>query len=108
MAGARAHYEAGTRLDDTYELVQLIGRGGMGEVWSARHLRLAGHQVAIKILVVEAGLDAEWTTRFRREAEIVSRIKHPNIVKISDFNNSTLLTAAEAYAKYDFDLPTST
>lgn len=76
----------GAVIADTYKLENLIGRGGMGEVYSASHMRLPGKQVAIKFLHPEVA-DPEIIARFRREAEIASRLGHPNIVTIID-NNS--------------------
>lgn len=58
-----------------------IGKGGMSEVWLAHHRSLANRQVAIKLLLSQ---DEEWAERFTREAELTSRLHHPNIVKIYD------------------------
>ena len=76
--------EVGTLVADTYQLISRLGRGGMGEVWAARHLRLPGKQVAIKFLI--SAVSPEHYARFRREAEIASSIGHPNIVDVIDFN----------------------
>ncbi|MCU1283006.1 MAG: serine/threonine-protein kinase [bacterium] len=76
----------GTVLGETYEITDLLGQGGMGAVWSAKHLRLPGKRVAIKVLHGLAANDRESYARFRREAEIASRIGHPNIVTVHDFN----------------------
>jgi|CXWL01.1.fsa_nt_gi serine/threonine-protein kinase len=77
----------GDLIAETYEVERLIGRGGMGEVWLATHRRLPGKRVAIKILHNTAvGLSDESMKRFKREAEIASRIGHPNIVEVHDFN----------------------
>jgi serine/threonine protein kinase len=76
--------EVGKVLDGTYELVEPIGAGGMGVVWRARHRRLP-KQVAIKVLL-RAARNEELETRFRREAEIIARLRHPNIVEVLDFN----------------------
>ncbi|MFP2927582.1 serine/threonine-protein kinase, partial [Pyxidicoccus sp. 3LG] len=77
----------GTVLRGTYEIAGVLGRGGMGTVFLANHLRLPGRQVAIKVLRHDAGLGAEVFVRFRREAEIASRLGHPNIVEVLDFDN---------------------
>lgn len=71
----------------TYEVERLLGRGGMGEVWLARHQRLQGKQVAIKVLRTQGALPAEALARFKREAEIAVRLEHPNIVQVLDFNS---------------------
>ncbi|MEL6189881.1 MAG: serine/threonine-protein kinase, partial [Myxococcota bacterium] len=75
----------GAVLHGTYELVDLLGRGGMGAVWRARHLRLP-RPVAIKVLHEHAYESTEILQRFRREAEITSQLGHPHIVEVSDFN----------------------
>ncbi|MBJ6764069.1 protein kinase [Myxococcaceae bacterium JPH2] len=76
----------GTILRQTYEIESVLGRGGMGTVHLARHLRLPGKQVAIKVLHHAASLPADIPVRFRREAEIASRLAHPNIVEVLDFD----------------------
>ncbi len=76
----------GTIVAGTYEVTQSIGRGGSGAVWAARHLRLPKKQVAVKVLLTTGDLDPEVYGRFRREAEIVSQLGHPNIVEVFDFN----------------------
>ncbi len=76
----------GSVLGETYELVRLIGQGGMGAVWEASHLRLPGKRVAVKVLLATISAGSEAFTRFRREAEIASRLGHPNIVEVIDFN----------------------
>ena len=75
----------GTVVADTYVVTRLIGQGGMGAVWAADHRRLPGKRVAIKVLL-NAATDGESLARFRREAEIASRIAHANIVEVLDWN----------------------
>jgi len=70
---------------ETYEITRLLGQGGMGAVWEAKHLRLPGKRVVVKVLLFGA-TDATILARFRREAEIGSRLGHPNIVQVLDFN----------------------
>src|SRR4029079_14445084 len=78
-------FGVGTVVAGTYEVTALLGQGGMGAVFVARHLRVPGKRVALKVLH-QGGKDGESYARFRREAEIVSRIGHPNIVEGLDFN----------------------
>jgi predicted ATPase/serine/threonine protein kinase len=66
-----------------YEVLSLLGAGGMGEVYLARDTRL-GRNVAIKLLPNSQGLDAEHVRRFEREARAASALNHPNIVTIYD------------------------
>ncbi len=73
-------------LADTYELTRLLGEGGMGAVWEARHRRLKDKRVAIKVLHPIIASDSEAMARFQREAEIACRLGHPNIVDVHDFN----------------------
>jgi eukaryotic-like serine/threonine-protein kinase len=75
----------GVVIKDTYRVVRRLGGGGMGEVYEAEHLRLAG-RYAIKRLLPEAGLDPAAFRRFQREAEIASSLQHPNIVQVIDFD----------------------
>src|SRR4051812_17198824 len=76
----------GTVLDGTYRIDGVIGRGGMGAVYRATHVRLPGKHVAVKVLLGEVPTGSESYQRFRREAEIASRIGHPNIVQVLDWN----------------------
>jgi eukaryotic-like serine/threonine-protein kinase len=76
----------GAVVGETYRIQSLIGRGGMGAVWAAEHLRLPGKHVAVKVLLDAAAGGEEMLQRFRREAEIASRLGHPNIVEVLDFN----------------------
>jgi serine/threonine protein kinase len=84
---ATADIRIGTVLRETYELTALLGKGGMGSVFLARHLRLPGKQVAVKVLLHSEDLSSEQFARFRREAEIASQLGHPNIVEVLDFHS---------------------
>ena len=75
-----------TVLRNTYKIASVLGRGGMGSVYLAQHLRLPGKQVAVKVLRGGDHLTQEIFTRFRREAEIASRLGHPNIVEVLDYD----------------------
>jgi eukaryotic-like serine/threonine-protein kinase len=73
----------GTQLG-SHEINGLLGKGGMGEVYRARDLKLK-REVAIKVLPEEFARDAERLARFRREAEVLASLNHPNIAAIYDF-----------------------
>src|SRR5512139_3539860 len=73
---------AGTRLGP-YEVLDLLGVGGMGEVYRARDPRL-GRDVAVKVLPAEVGADPERLARFEREARAVAALNHPNILTVFD------------------------
>jgi Tol biopolymer transport system component len=64
-----------------YEIVSLVGRGGMGEVWRATDTSL-GREVALKVLPVEFAEDAERKIRFEREAKLLASLNHPNIATL--------------------------
>ena len=72
--------ESGTKLGH-YTVSSLIGKGGMGEVYQAKDETL-GRQVAIKVLPKEFAQDAERVARFRREAQLLAFLNHPNIAAI--------------------------
>ncbi|NGO47295.1 serine/threonine-protein kinase [Streptomyces ureilyticus] len=67
--------------------MEQIGRGGMGEVWEAHDLESRAF-VAVKLLLAEVG-DEEAVARFRREARIGSRIRHPGVVPVYDAGQDT-------------------
>jgi serine/threonine-protein kinase len=75
----------GTVIAETYECTRLIGQGGMGAVFEATHRRLPGKRVAVKVLL-NASTEGEALARFRREAEIASKLGHPNIIEVLDFH----------------------
>jgi serine/threonine protein kinase len=66
-----------------YELLELVGRGGMSSVWKAQD-RLLDRTVAIKVLHEQFTQDDEYVERFRREARSVAQLSHPNIVTVID------------------------
>ena len=65
----------------SYEVIEAIGAGGMGEVYRARDTKL-GRDVAIKILPAEMADDSERLARFRREAQLLASLNHPHIAAI--------------------------
>jgi serine/threonine protein kinase len=66
-----------------YEIIQVLGRGGMAVVFKARHLALQ-RIVALKMLQNWARADEKELARFRAEADVIARLQHPNIVQIYD------------------------
>jgi Tol biopolymer transport system component len=74
---------SGSRLG-AYEIVGLIGAGGMGEVYRAVDVRLDRH-VALKILPDAVGADPERTARFQREAKVLASLSHPQIAALFGF-----------------------
>jgi serine/threonine-protein kinase len=77
----------GTKLD-VYELVSLLGSGGMGEVYEAKH-SLIGRRCAIKVLHRVLETNDELLARMIREAQAASAMGHPNIVEVYDFRQAS-------------------
>src|SRR5947209_11162594 len=71
---------AGDRLS-SYEILALLGKGGMGEVYRARDTKLK-RDVALKVLPEAFARDPERLARFEREAEVLASLNHPNIAAI--------------------------
>src|SRR5262245_34855143 len=76
----------GTRVGP-YEILTLLGAGGMGEVYRARDTKL-GRDVAVKIVPDAFRLDADRMARFEREAHVLASLNHPNIAAIYGFEHS--------------------
>jgi hypothetical protein len=81
--------QAGTRLG-TYEVVEPLGAGGMGEVYRANDTKL-GRQVAIKVLPSALAGDAQYMARFTREAQVLASLNHPNIAAIYGVEGGALV-----------------
>jgi eukaryotic-like serine/threonine-protein kinase len=85
--------ESGTILRDRYEIVQLVGQGGMGAVYRANDKRLEGRVCAVKEILPELlnglssdGSDLDQTVeQFYQEASTLARLDHPNLPKVSDY-----------------------
>src|SRR5215475_8133468 len=71
----------------SYEIISLLGKGGMGEVYRARDVKLK-REVAIKVLPDEFSRDVDRLSRFQREAELLASLNHPNIAAIYDFEEA--------------------
>lgn len=76
-------------LGGRYELVEIIGRGGMADVWEGRDMRL-GRRVAVKELRSDLARDPSFQARFRREAQSAAALNHPTIVAVYDTGEDTL------------------
>src|SRR6188474_687614 len=74
--------QPGARLGP-YEIVSLLGAGGMGEVYQARDSRL-DRKVAVKVLAPELASNEQFRARFEREAKAISSLNHPHICGLYD------------------------
>ena len=77
---------SGTRIG-VYEVVSLLGAGGMGEVYRARDTKL-GREVALKVLPEALAADPDRLARFHREAQVLAALNHPHIAAIHGFEDS--------------------
>ncbi|MDX6574820.1 MAG: eukaryotic-like serine/threonine-protein kinase [Blastocatellia bacterium] len=77
----------GKVLDGQYQIESLLGKGGMGAVYRARHI-LLGDRVAIKLLPPEMRSNTEWLRRFQREGQAARRFRHHNAVTVYDLRTS--------------------
>ena len=73
----------GSRLG-IYEIISIVGAGGMGEVYRGRDATL-NRDVAIKVLPAALAADAERLARFKREAQVFASLNHPNIAHVYGF-----------------------
>ena len=74
----------GAVLGGSYEVIRMVGEGGMGRVYEARHQRLPSKRFAVKMLHPDLARQPEVMTRFQREAEASSVLSHPNVVEVFD------------------------
>lgn len=88
-AGFITSQSEGTVLRDRYRLTQIVGQGGMGNVYRAEDLRLPGRLCAIKEVIPDPHLSQELrdqaNQQFLQEASILAQLDHPNLPKVSDF-----------------------
>ncbi|OQA41513.1 MAG: Serine/threonine-protein kinase StkP [Chloroflexi bacterium ADurb.Bin325] len=81
--------QVGQVLRDRYEIIDLVGQGGMGAVYKAEDLRLRGRICAVKEILPELisgpGMEDQAHEQFYREASVLARLDHPNLPKVSDF-----------------------
>ncbi|MBZ9938990.1 serine/threonine protein kinase [Mesorhizobium sp. BR1-1-16] len=89
LAGSDA-LEPGTHLNDTYEIDVLIATGGMGQIYRGHNIE-TGEPVAIKTIRTEFASDTMIFSLFRKEAMMVARLHHPNIVRYYSFSRDPTL-----------------
>ena len=77
----------GKVIDGRYEILQVIGEGGMGVVYRARQTSI-DRMVAVKMLSSDLAKDRNWVQRFYNEAKACSRLHHPNTIRIFDFGQT--------------------
>jgi serine/threonine protein kinase len=76
--------DIGAVINQQYQVIEHIGRGGMADVWSARDTRLR-RMVAIKTIASGLGTDVDPVNLFKREAHTIAQMEHPHILPIYDF-----------------------
>ena len=74
----------GQTIDDKYKIDRQLGKGGMGNVYLATHVGTE-RPVAVKVIAPQFMKRAEFIERFRREARAAGRLRHPNVVDVTDF-----------------------
>ena len=80
--------EEAAQLFPGYEVLRLIGRGGMGAVYQARQIEL-DRFVALKLLPLEISADRDFADRFRREARALAKLHHPHIIAVHGFGETS-------------------
>ena len=88
-------------LDDKYQIEQLLGQGGMGAVYRAIHLGTK-RTVAVKVIHPQLSTHDQFVARFRREAEAAGRLRHPNVVDVTDFGLAHTTNGPVAYLVMEY------
>jgi serine/threonine protein kinase len=91
----------GETLDGKYKIERELGRGGMGTVYFATHLGTE-RPVAVKVIVPQFMQKAEFVERFRREARAAGRLRHPNVVDVTDFGIADTKDGKVAYLVMEY------
>jgi serine/threonine protein kinase len=91
----------GEILDDKYRLEQLLGQGGMGAVYLASHLGTERY-VALKLIAPQFMRNEEFVERFKREARAAGRLRHPNVVDVTDFGFGRVKEGRVAYLVMEY------
>src|SRR2546427_12561113 len=88
-------------LDDKYRLERLLGQGGMGAVYLATHLGTERY-VALKLITPQFMRNPEFVERFKREARAAGRLRHPNVVDVTDFGFARSGNESVAYLVMEY------
>ncbi|MEO8071815.1 MAG: protein kinase [Acidobacteriota bacterium] len=91
----------GQTLDEKYRIERELGRGGMGTVYLATHVG-TGRPVAVKVIAPQFMESSEFVERFRREARAAGRLRHPNVVDVTDFGFSETNNGDVAYLVMEY------
>ncbi len=91
----------GEILDDKYRLERLLGHGGMGAVYLAVHLGTERY-VALKLISPQFMRNREFVERFKREARAAGRLRHPNVVDVTDFGFARMQEGQVAYLVMEY------
>jgi serine/threonine protein kinase len=91
----------GQTLDEKYFIDKQLGKGGMGAVFLATHLG-TGRPVAVKVIAPQFMTNDEFVERFRREAKAAGRLRHPNVVNVTDFGFSNFNSHRLAYLVMEY------
>src|ERR671915_136211 len=91
----------GEILDDKYRLERLLGSGGMGAVYLATHLGTERY-VALKLISPQFMRNREFVERFKREARAAGRLRHPNVVDVTDFGFAHVKQGEVAYLVMEY------
>ena len=99
MPGAEEY--VGEVLDEKYHLEHLLGKGGMGAVYLATHLGTERY-VALKLISPQFMRNNEFVERFKREARAAGRLRHPNVVDVTDFGFTNVRAGKVAYLVMEY------
>ena len=88
-------------LDGKYQMMRELGRGGMGAVYLATHLGTE-RPVAVKVIAPQFMQRSEFVERFRREARAAGRLRHPNVVDVTDFGFAETPNGQVAYLVMEY------
>ena len=91
----------GQVLDDKYRIERELGRGGMGTVYLATHVGTE-RPVAVKVIAPQFMQRSEFVERFRREARAAGRLRHPNVVNVTDFGFADTSEGTVAYLAMEY------